>query len=147
MLYNSLYKNTTEKDGNMKIFNQLGIILGIFAVGEIISSLFSSVIKIPGAIMGMILLFLLLQFKVIKEEKIKDVADFLLNNMAIFFVPAGVSLINSLGLIGDNILVLVLTSTIATIIVMLATGMTVEFMINKKSLKSHEDDVEDERFA
>ena len=97
--------------------------------------------------MGMILLFLLLQFKVIKEEKIKDVADFLLNNMAIFFVPAGVSLINSLGLIGDNILVLVLTSTIATIIVMLATGMTVEFMINKKSLKSHEDDVEDERFA
>ena len=147
MLYNSLYKNTTEKDGNMKILNQLGIILGIFAVGEIISSLFSSVIKIPGAIMGMILLFLLLQFKVIKEEKIKDVADFLLNNMAIFFVPAGVSLINSLGLIGDNILVLVLTSTIATIIVMLATGMTVEFMINKKSLKSHEDDVEDERFA
>lgn len=147
MLYNSLYKNTTEKDGNMKIFNQLGIILGIFAMGEIISSLFSSVIKIPGAIMGMILLFLLLQFKVIKEEKIKDVADFLLNNMAIFFVPAGVSLINSLGLIGDNILVLVLTSTIATIIVMLATGMTVEFMINKKSLKSHEDDVEDERFA
>ena len=144
MLYNSLYKNTTEKDGNMKIFNQLGIILGIFAMGEIISSLFSSVIKIPGAIMGMILLFLLLQFKVIKEEKIKDVADFLLNNMAIFFVPAGVSLINSLGLIGDNILVLVLTSTIATIIVMLATGMTVEFMINKKSLKSHEDDVEDE---
>lgn len=131
----------------MKIFNQLGIILGIFAMGEIISSLFSSVIKIPGAIMGMILLFLLLQFKVIKEEKIKDVADFLLNNMAIFFVPAGVSLINSLGLIGDNILVLVLTSTIATIIVMLATGMTVEFMINKKSLKSHEDDVEDERFA
>ena len=147
MLYNSLYKNTTEKDGNMKIFNQLGIILGIFAMGEIISSLFSSVIKIPGAIMGMILLFLLLEFKVIKEEKIKDVADFLLNNMAIFFVPAGVSLINSLGLIGDNILVLVLTSTIATIIVMLATGMTVEFMINKKSLKSHEDDVEDERFA
>ena len=147
MLYNSLYKNTTEKDGNMKIFNQLGIILGIFAMGEIISSLFSSVIKVPGAIMGMILLFLLLQFKVIKEEKIKDVADFLLNNMAIFFVPAGVSLINSLGLIGDNILVLVLTSTIATIIVMLATGMTVEFMINKKSLKSHEDDVEDERFA
>ena len=147
MLYNSLYKNTTEKDGNMKIFNQLGIILGIFAMGEIISSLFSSVIKIPGAIMGMILLFLLLQFKVIKEEKIKDVADFLLNNMAIFFVPAGVSLINSLGLIGDNILVLVLTSTIATIIVMLATGMTVEFMINKKSLKSHEDDVDDERVA
>lgn len=131
----------------MKILNQLGIILGILAGGEIISSLFSNFIKIPGSIAGMILLFLLLQFKIIKEEKIKDVADFLLNNMAIFFVPAGVSLINSLGLIGDNILVLVLSSTVATIIIMLATGMTVEFMINKKAVKLDEDNSDDEKFA
>lgn len=131
----------------MKIFNQLGIILGIWAVGEIISSLLSSFIKIPGSIAGMILLFLLLKFKIIKEDKIKEVSDFLLNNMAIFFVPAGVSLINSLGLIGNNILVLVLCSTIATLIIMLSTGMTVEFMINRKSAKLHEDDYDDEKYA
>ena len=82
----------------MKIFNQLGIILAIWTVGELISSLFSSIITIPGTIMGMIILFLLLQFKILKEDAIKDVTDFLLNNMAIFFVPAGVSLINSFGL-------------------------------------------------
>lgn len=116
----------------MKIFNQLGIILGIWAVGELISSMLSSIFNLPGTIVGMILLFLLLQFKVIKEEDIKEVADFLLNNMAIFFVPAGVSLINSLGLISDNILVLLLSITIATAIIMLVTGKIVEFMINKK---------------
>ena len=129
----------------MKIFNQLGIILGIWAVGELISSMLSSIFNLPGTIVGMILLFLLLQFKVIKEDNIKEVADFLLNNMAIFFVPAGVSLINSLGLIRDNILVLLLSITIATAIIMLVTGKIVEFMINKKGKKllkkNNEDDI------
>ena len=56
----------------MKIFNQLGIILGIWAVGELISSLLSNIITMPGTIIGMIILFLLLQFKIMKEETIKE---------------------------------------------------------------------------
>lgn len=131
----------------MKIFNQLGIILGIWALGELISSLFSSIITLPGTIVGMIILFLLLQFKIIKEEAIKDVADFLLNNMAIFFVPAGVSLIQSLGLIKDNLVVLVLCATIATVVIMLVTGKTVDIMINKKSSKTDNGFSGDDRLA
>lgn len=124
----------------MKIFNQLGIILGIWAVGELVSSLLSNIITMPGTIIGMILLFLLLQFKIMKEETIKDVADFLLGNMAIFFVPAGVSLINSLGLITENMLVLLLSGTVATIIIMIVTGKIVEIMINKKDISSEDKD-------
>ena len=124
----------------MKIFNQLGIILGIWAVGELISSLLSNIITMPGTIIGMIILFLLLQFKIMTEETIKDVADFLLGNMAIFFVPAGVSLINSLGLITENMLVLLLSGTVATIIIMIVTGKIVEIMINKKDISSEDKD-------
>ncbi len=124
----------------MKIFNQLGIILGIWAVVELISSLLSNIITMPGTIIGMIILFLLLQFKIMKEETIKDVADFLLGNMAIFFVPAGVSLINSLGLITENMLVLLLSGTVATIIIMIVTGKIVEIMINKKDISSEDKD-------
>ena len=124
----------------MKIFNQLGIILGIWAVGELVSSLLSNIITMPGTIIGMIILFLLLQFKIMKEETIKDVADFLLGNMAIFFVPAGVSLINSLGLITENMLVLLLSGTVATIIIMIVTGKIVEIMINKKDVSSEDND-------
>ena len=124
----------------MKIFNQLGIILGIWAVRELISSLLSNIITMPGTIIGMIILFLLLQFKIMKEETIKDVADFLLGNMAIFFVPAGVSLINSLGLITENMLVLLLSGTVATIIIMIVTGKIVEIMINKKDISSEDKD-------
>lgn len=131
----------------MKIFNQLGIILAIWTVGELISSLFSSIITIPGTIMGMIILFLLLQFKILKEDAIKDVTDFLLNNMAIFFVPAGVSLIQSLGLIKENVVVLILSATIATLVIMLVTGKTVDIMINKNNDKDEDDTNEDEELA
>ena len=116
----------------MKILNQLGIILIIGLIGELISSLISSVILIPSSVIGMILLFLLLQFKVIKLESIETVSDFLLSNMAIFFVPAGVSLITSIDIIKENILSLIVIISISTILVMYFTGKIVDIMISKK---------------
>lgn len=116
----------------MKLFNQLALILGIWAIGEYISSFIQNIIVIPGNIIGMILLFLLLQFKVIKLDKVNELGDLLINNMAIFFVPAGVSLIRSLDLISDNVFVLLMTIFFSTIAVMYITGFVVEKMINNK---------------
>lgn len=59
----------------MKLFNQLGIILGIWAIGEYISSFLQNIITIPGSIIGMILLFLGLQFKIIKLENISYIGE------------------------------------------------------------------------
>ncbi|MDO0428367.1 CidA/LrgA family protein, partial [Clostridioides difficile] len=80
----------------MKVFNQLVIILSIWVIGEYISSFIQGIILIPGSIVGMLLLFLLLQFKVLDLSSIENVSGFFLDNMAIFFIPAGVSLIKSL---------------------------------------------------
>ncbi|MGL4912773.1 MAG: CidA/LrgA family protein, partial [Romboutsia sp.] len=91
------------------------------------------IVVIPGSIIGMILLFILLQIKVVKLENIKEISDFFLDNMAIFFIPAGVSLIKSLNLIADNIFVLIITIGISTAIVMYITGFIVEKMIQKKT--------------
>ena len=76
----------------MKIFNQLGIILGIWAVGELVSSLLSNIITMPGTIIGMIILFLLLQFKIMKEETIKDVADLTIYQLYERFSPVASTL-------------------------------------------------------
>ena len=94
-----------------------------------------NIINIPGSILGMIILFLLLQFKIISEEKIKDVADFLLGNMGIFFIPAGVSLIQSLGLIKENAILLLSCIILINIAVMIGSGISVEFMIKLKEKK------------
>ena len=126
----------------MKIFNQIGILLGVWAGGEIVSQLIKNIINIPGPILGMIILFLLLQFKIISEEKIKDVADFLLRNMGIFFIPAGVSLIQSLGLIKENAILLLSCIILINIAVMIGSGKSVDFMIKlkeKKQAKSNQE--------
>ena len=121
------------KEINMKILNQLAIILGLWAVGEYISSFIQNIVVVPGSIIGMILLFVLLKIKILKIESISEVSNFFLDNMAIFFIPAGVSLIKSLNLIANNILVLVITILISTIIVMYVTGKLVDIMIDKKT--------------
>ena len=119
----------------MKIFNQIGILLGVWAAGEVVSQFIKNIINIPRSILGMIILFLLLQFKIISEEKIKDVADFLLGNMGIFFIPAGVSLIQSLGLIKENAILLLSCIILINIAVMIGSGKSVEFMIKLKEKK------------
>ena len=117
----------------MKILNQLAIILGVWVVGEYISSFRRKIVVIPGSIIGMILLFILLKYKVVKLENINEISNFFLDNMAIFFIPAGVSLIKSLDLISDNVFVLLIRIFVSTIIVMYVTGKLVDIMINKKS--------------
>ncbi|MDX5708929.1 CidA/LrgA family protein, partial [Clostridioides difficile] len=97
-----------------------------------ISSFIQGIILIPGSIVGMLLLFLLLQFKVLDLSSIENVSGFFLDNMAIFFIPAGVSLIKSLDLIRENVLVLLLVICLSTLIVMYTTGIIVEKMIKKK---------------
>ncbi len=126
----------------MKIFNQIGILLGVWATGEVVSQLIKNIINIPGSILGMIILFLLLQFKILSEDKIKDVSDFLLGNMGIFFIPAGVSLIQSLGLIKENAVLLLSCIILINVAVMIGSGKSVDFMIylkEKKQAKSKEE--------
>jgi len=117
----------------MKMLNQLAIILGLWCVGEYISSFIQKIIIIPGSIIGMILLFILLKLNIIKLKYINEVSNFFLENMAIFFIPAGVSLIKSLNLISDNLFVLIVTIFISTIVVMYVTGKLVDIMINRKN--------------
>ena len=119
----------------MKFFNQIGILLGIWAAGEFISQLIKNVINIPGSIIGMIILFVLLESKILDESKIKDVADFFLGNMSLLFIPAGVSLIESLGLIKENAVLLLSCILIINVAVMIVSGRSVDLMIKLKEKK------------
>lgn len=131
----------------MKFFNQIGILLGIWAAGEFISQLIKNVINIPGSIIGMIILFVLLESKILDESKIKDVADFFLGNMSLFFIPAGVSLIESLGLIKENAVLLLSCILIINVAVMIVSGRSVDLMIKLKEKKEKKEKKETEEVA
>lgn len=79
----------------MKLYVQFMIILIFSFIGEAISNLLN--LPVPGSIIGLVLLFLALEFKVIRLRHIDVVGNFLLNNMTILFcLQLSVSWIDSM---------------------------------------------------
>ena len=94
----------------MKILTQLAIVFGICLVGECISAILP--FAFPSSVIGMIILFLLMLVKIIKERHIKDVSQFMLKNMAFFFIPVAVSIMDNITYLQGHIMVCLLyTST------------------------------------
>ena len=76
----------------MKIIKQIGIVFCVCWVSLAIEKLLP--VAFPASVIGMILLLVCLLTGILKMEHIQEKADFLLENMAFFFIPAGVSIIN-----------------------------------------------------
>lgn len=74
----------------MKLLKQLAIILAIYVGCEAVMALIP--VNFPGSVLGMLVLFVLLSTGLLKLEQIQDVANFLLSNMTLFFIPAAVGL-------------------------------------------------------
>ncbi|MFD3155903.1 CidA/LrgA family protein [Haloimpatiens sp. FM7330] len=110
----------------MKLLKQLCIILIINFLGELIHISLNT--SIPGNVIGMILLLLLLCTNAIRLSMIEHVSDFLLKNLAFFFLPAGVGLISCLGILNGNWLAFLCICLISTIIIILVTGLTIQLL-------------------
>ena len=104
----------------MKLLREATIIIGLYFIGDFISK--TIITFIPGNIIGMLILLLLLSLKVIKLEAIENVAKFLLDNLAFFFIPAGVGLLTAVDVLKGNAIKIVLVCIISTFIVMGVTG-------------------------
>ncbi len=103
---------------------QLGLILVFWLVGELITYLLKS--SISGSIVGMVLLTLSLEFKLIKLNQIENVADFLIRNMAFFFIPPGVGLMVNLELIANNWIAITIATFLSTVLVLWSTAMVAQ---------------------
>jgi len=111
-------------DMHKNIIVQLSFILLITYIGNFIASHLP--FAFPGVVIGLILLFFALYFRLIKLSHIDKVTNVLLANMTFLFIPAGVALIDSLELLSMywwKLLIVILVSTIVTMIV---TGWVVQ---------------------
>lgn len=122
----------------MKFFRESILILVIYFAGELISKLLN--IPLPGNIIGMILLFLLLTTNVIKVEKVENLANFFLDHLAFFFIPASVGLMTSFASLKGSISKIIILCILTTIIVISVTGVTVEFICKNKSTNKNTKD-------
>ncbi|MGQ1946742.1 CidA/LrgA family protein [Geofilum sp. OHC36d9] len=102
------------------------IIFLLYALGNVISWLTGG--YIPGSVIGMLLLFTGLLTGIIKPAKIAPAANFLVGNMALFFVPVGVGLMVSIHFFNGNLMAIVASVIISTFLVLLSTGFVQQWM-------------------
>ncbi|MBN2652064.1 MAG: CidA/LrgA family protein [Spirochaetales bacterium] len=112
----------------MKILRQLTLIIGLFLIGDFCSNVLH--FPLPGNIIGMLLLLFLLITKIVKLSMVEDVADFFLNHLAFFFIPAGVRLMNTFGLISSSIIRIMLICIFTTFLVIVTTGWSVQGVVS-----------------
>ena len=112
----------------MKILIQISVIFTICLIGEALSAIIP--FPVPASIIALLLLLVLLLIGLIKVDHIKEKSDFLLTNMAFFFVPAGVKIIEHFETIKSIWLPIFIIVIVSTVLVFCTTTLTV-ILVNK----------------
>ena len=110
----------------MKIYFQFMYILLFSIIGETLSTVLK--LPVPGSIIGMVLLFFALKFRLIRLRQIYDAGQFMIENMTILFLPAGVGIMSHWDAISKywwQIIVIVLLAIVVNIAVI---GFVTQFV-------------------
>lgn len=105
----------------MALLWQIGILLAVCLLGQGLA-LF---LPLPGSVLAMLLVLLFLCLGVLKIRQMDKVTDFLMQNMAFFFVPACVNVFSYLDVIGKNFVAIVAIAILSTIFTFVTTAFTV----------------------
>ncbi|MDO5725772.1 MAG: CidA/LrgA family protein [Tissierellia bacterium] len=111
----------------MKNLKGLIIIFLCLYGGKILSGIIP--IMMPETIYGMVIMLILLLTKTIKLESIEEMANILISMMLIMFIPSGVNMIKIYDLIKADMIKLLITVSLSTIITIAATAFVIEKMI------------------
>ncbi len=107
----------------VKIIIQIAIIFSICWVSQIVEALIP--IAFPASVIGMVLLLILLLTRVLRVDHIREKSDFLLSNMAFFFIPAGVSIINYFDILASSLLPFLVVCVVSTVLTFAVTAYAV----------------------
>ena len=111
----------------MNIMGELALIFGVCLVGEGVAALLP--VAFPASVISMVLLMVLLLTGVIKDRHIQTVSHFLVANMAFFFLPSFVGLLEHIELLKSQLVPLLLIIVLTTPVVYLITGWTVRLLM------------------
>ena len=106
----------------MKYIRQFVIILFISFIGEALKYVLP--LPIPASIYGLVLMFVLLETKVLKVEAVQDAGKFLIEIMPMMFIPAGVGLLNAWDTL-KPVLIPIIVDTNKITIIGISTGFNV----------------------
>ncbi|MDN4620138.1 CidA/LrgA family holin-like protein [Paenibacillus sp. PsM32] len=89
-------------------------------------------LPVPGSIIGIALVFILLQTKVIKLEWVEIGANWLLAELLLFFIPSAVGIMNYIPMLEHDGVRIVVIVILSTILVMVSSGLLAGTMAKRK---------------
>ena len=111
----------------MKYVRQFVIIMVFTFLGEVLKALLP--FPVPASIYGLLALLLALETKLLRLASVRDVGEFFVEIMPLTFIPAGVGLLESWGVMKPMLGSLVLTVVVSTILVMAVSGLVTQGVI------------------
>lgn len=117
----------------MSVLTQICVLFAICLAAEGISSVLP--FPMPASVLSMVILLLLLGLRILKPKHLQRGADHLLNNMALLFVPANVSVLRYWDAVLSNLWPILLICILTTPLVFFVTGHVVQLTmkwINRK---------------
>lgn len=125
-----------SKRADAPIMVQVIVLAFICFVGEILAKIIP--INCSSPVYDFVIVFLLLQFKIIRLEWLEKLSNILAGCMLLAFVPGTVNIVNELDQLLQLIFPAFLSATIGSVLVLLVSGWTVQIImriINQKSEK------------
>lgn len=118
-----------------KILNFIIGLIIIFSVNFLSAAILKTLkIPFPAPILGIIILFILLNFGIIKEKYIENFCNFILNYMVLFFIPLFVGIISYASVLAKNFMAIFMTILITTTLVMVVVGVSFEWIVKLRRL-------------
>ena len=111
----------------MKYVRQFVIIMLFTFLGEVLKALLP--FPVPASIYGLLALLIALETKLLPLASVRDVGEFFVEIMPLTFIPAGVGLLESWGVMKPMLGSLVLTVVVSTILVMAVSGLVTQGVI------------------
>ena len=111
----------------MRLIVQCGTLFLVCLCGVFLSRLFP--FPMPSSVASMLLLFALLLARAVRPESLKETTDFLLGNMAFFFIPSGVGILAYIDALRGDVLALAAVCAVSALLTFAATAFTVFLVV------------------
>jgi holin-like protein len=113
----------------VKYLKQIVYILLFTLIGQVLEQVVP--FPVPGAIYGLVLLFLALCTGLLKPEHIAQTARFLIQMMSVLFVAPTVGILSHWGLIAPNLVPIAVIVVVSTVFVFAVSGLVTKALLKK----------------
>ncbi len=102
----------------------LGVLLALNALGGWLVRVSGA--TVPGSVVGMLLLTVLIETRILPLEAVRGAAELLVRHLALLYVPAGVALLVYWGAVRGELLAIAAAAAASLVAVLVVVGLVVQ---------------------